>query len=221
MRGTQAIRWLSVFDKPMLMTWIASFGLALPSSSAAAHGSCEQLSGSSWISTSETVPGTLVRALPASFMAATSGPLPLGLNFSNGASSRSTSSGSGASMISVSLQSALRRWPKAARPTWVSAPIFGNARRMASRATPNLVSLSLPIRPHIEPDPSNTIMVVGGSAAIAEPAHARAVRANNRIASRLGIVLQCSTYRTGRDCTPLGFALARPKTKARGEADEV
>ena len=77
---------------------------------------------------------------------------------------RSMSIGSARRTTSTSLQSP-RRLPKLVRPTRVCGAILVNARRMLSRATTSLLCRVPSIGPHMEPEPSNTIIRAGVIAA--------------------------------------------------------
>ena len=147
---------------PRLMTWALT--PAARSSVASGHRSVWQLSASSWMSTSVRLEPSLGRALAASRKASVKGPRPRGLRRSRGSMMRSMSMGSARRTTSTSLQSP-RRLPKLVRPTRVCGAILVNARRMLSRATTSLLCRVPSIGPHMEPEPSNTIIRAGVIAA--------------------------------------------------------
>ena len=107
---------------------------------------------------------------------------------------RSVSSFSAGSITSTSPQSP-RRCPKPVSPTRVSGPSLASARRMLSRTRASLFCRAPSMRPHIEPEPSSTIITVGGSAALPAPAQPA-------VAS-----MASSTVRTD-PCLPLTMASA-------------
>ena len=107
---------------------------------------------------------------------------------------RSASSFSAGSITSTSPQSP-RRCPKPVSPTRVSGPTLASARRMLSRTSASLFCRDPSIWPHIEPEPSSTIITDGGSAALPAPVQTAAIS------------MASSTVRTG-PCLPLTLASA-------------